>query len=101
MLTEILLDVTNSELRLVAEEVYERAASKQGVYTRGLCWNGSPTVVDPADILPFLSSWLVFAMIYLYPTAKLKPIKSATVTPQSLGGSSGKWDDDDALVVFG
>ena len=32
MLTEILLDVTNSELRHVAEEVCERATSKQGVY---------------------------------------------------------------------
>ena len=32
MLTEILLDVTNTELRHVAEEVCERATSKQGVY---------------------------------------------------------------------
>ena len=38
-------------------------------------------------------------MIYLYPTAKLKPKKSATVTSQSLGGSSGKWDD--VILIFG
>jgi len=32
MMTEILLDVTNNEIRHVAEEVHHRAASKQGVY---------------------------------------------------------------------
>ena len=32
MMTEILLDVTDNEIRHVAEEVHHRAKDKQGVY---------------------------------------------------------------------